>query len=50
MKSGHGVFTFENGYRYEGNFSYDQMDGPGKIFKDEKLIHEGVWVNGKNFI
>ena len=47
-RHGKGVFTFTSGYRFEGNWVNDNIEGQGSLFyPDGSLAYEGQWANGK---
>ncbi len=47
-KNGYGVFVFDDGRRYEGNFKNAKFEGKGSFFNAEgKLTYEGQWANNK---
>jgi hypothetical protein len=46
--NGYGVYEFNNGDKYEGNFSYGVMNGRGKYdYANPKASYNGLWVEGK---
>ena len=45
---GHGVFTWNNGYRYEGSFCDGKKSGMGCLFDPEGTVkYVGEWQNDK---
>ena len=44
---GHGVFTFRDGRKYEGEFKKSQRHGKGKHIWPDGRIFDGDWINGK---
>ena len=44
--NGKGILYYSDGYRFEGNFSDGVSNGYGKLFKNNNVIKEGVWING----
>ncbi len=48
MKHGVGKLVFASGGSYQGNFSWNKMDGWGKLFYPSgRLAYEGYWKNNK---
>jgi hypothetical protein len=46
-KSGYGVYTWDNGWIYKGNFEDDKRTGFGELYKnDNTLNYRGFWENG----
>lgn len=46
-KSGYGIFTNENGAKYEGNWAHGKMNGSGKQYNKEGVLSkEGTWKDG----
>lgn len=43
---GYGRFTWENGERYEGNYSNGKKQGAGKFVFKSGNYYEGTWLNG----
>lgn len=46
-KSGYGVYEWENGWLYKGNFDNDLRNGFGELYEGEKLVYRGFWRNGE---
>lgn len=46
-KSGYGVYEWENGWIYKGNFDNDLRNGFGELYQGQKLIYRGYWKNGE---
>ena len=46
MRHRYGVYTSENGIKYEGNWSNGTKNGNGKLYIKENLIYDGKWKNG----
>lgn len=44
---GHGIMTFANGSKYEGEFKDGAYNGEGRITQDDGTVIEGIWENGK---
>ena len=44
---GEGVFTWEDGRKYEGNYIDDQKEGRGKFTWPDGRIYDGEWKNGR---
>lgn len=45
--SGHGITVWDDGSKYEGEYSDNEPSGQGKIYtEDGKLLYEGNWENG----
>lgn len=43
-RNGYGVFTYNNGGHYDGNWKNNQMHGQGKLFyKSGALAYDGEW-------
>ena len=51
LMNGHGIFTYKNGNKYDGNWKDDKREGKGTGFyyKNGKLyyIMKGNWINNK---
>ena len=45
LPCGKGIFSYENGYIYQGNWKNGLQHGWG-TFKDDTSIYEGLWENG----
>ena len=46
-KSGYGIYMWDNGWVYKGNFDGDYRNGYGELYDgDGKLIYRGFWENG----
>ena len=45
-KSGYGVYQWENGWIYKGNFQNDYRHGYGQMYWQDGRIYKGKWVNG----
>ena len=45
--SGYGVFIYDDGSIYEGNFSQKKPDGQGLLMKNDGSIYNGEFKNGK---
>lgn len=46
-KSGYGVYEWENGWTYKGNFDNDLRTGFGELYEGNKLVYRGYWKNGE---
>ena len=47
-KSGYGVYEWENGWTYKGNFQNDFRNGYGELFNREgAMAYKGYWENGE---
>ena len=47
-KSGYGVYSWDNGWIYKGNFEDDKRNGFGQLYKnDNTLKYRGFWENGE---
>lgn len=46
-KSGYGVYQWENGWIYKGNFENDYRNGFGELYDGEKCMYRGYWANGE---
>jgi len=46
-KSGYGVYEWENGWVYKGNFDQDLRSGFGELYEGQKLAYRGYWKNGE---
>ena len=47
-KHGKGTFVFSSGYKYEGDWVNDAMEGQGSLFyPNGALAYEGRWKHGK---
>lgn len=44
---GKGTLFFKDDYRFEGNFNEGIANGYGILYRTNKIIKEGVWINGK---
>ena len=44
---GHGVFTWPDGRRYEGDYKDDKKDGYGIFEWADGKKYKGYWQNGK---
>ena len=44
---GYGVFKWEDGKRYEGEYIADKKEGWGVFFWPDGRKYEGYWKNGK---
>ena len=38
---------WKNGARYEGEWSYNIANGPGKFFHTDGDVYDGTWKNNK---
>lgn len=45
-KNGHGIFNWESGNRYVGNYKDDERDGYGVMKWTDESQYMGVWVQG----
>lgn len=43
---GHGVFTWRDGSRYDGEYRNNKKHGKGKYTSPEGKEYEGSWENG----
>jgi hypothetical protein len=46
-KSGYGVYIWENGDYYKGEFFQDVRHGYGEFFTNNAIVYKGGWDNGK---
>ena len=44
---GNGVFVWEDGRKYEGNYADDKKDGIGKFTWPDGRIYDGDWKDGR---
>jgi hypothetical protein len=44
---GHGVFSWLDGRRYEGDFKNDKKEGQGIFFWPDGKKYDGGWLKGK---
>ena len=42
-----GIYTYANGYRYEGNWKDDTKTGHGIFYFSDAERYDGEWVNDK---
>lgn len=46
MRHGFGVFYYQDGGMYEGEWRFNKMQGKGKLYyQSGKLAYEGDWAN-----
>jgi hypothetical protein len=46
MRHGQGIFYYQDGGMYEGEWRFNKMQGRGKLFyQSGKLAYEGEWAN-----
>jgi hypothetical protein len=45
-KHGNGVFKWESGNLYKGNYVEDERDGYGEMFWTDGSIYKGQWNRG----
>jgi hypothetical protein len=46
LRHGHGVYIFDDGSRYEGNWYLHKMSGQGRLYySDGKLAYDGEWAH-----
>lgn len=46
MRHGHGKFYYQDGGMYNGHWSYNKMDGKGKLhYQSGTLAYDGNWKN-----
>lgn len=45
-KHGEGHLFLKNGNKYIGKFNEGAITGYGAYYENDKLVAEGVWVNG----
>ena len=43
---GYGVFVWEDGRRYEGDYKEDKKHGRGAFYWSDGRIYNGEWANG----
>ena len=46
-KVGYGVYQWESGWSYKGNFDNDLRNGFGELYNATKLVYRGFWRNGQ---
>lgn len=46
-KSGYGVYEWENGWVYKGNFENDYRNGYGELYEGDVCVYRGFWENGE---
>ena len=46
-KDGYGVYDWENGWTYKGNFKEDLRDGYGELLHHNIVMWKGEWENGE---
>lgn len=46
-KSGYGVYEWENGWVYKGNFEGDYRNGYGELYDGDSCTYRGFWDNGQ---
>lgn len=47
-KSGYGIYCWDNGWKYRGNFDNDFRNGYGELYDgNDCLIYRGFWENGE---
>ena len=44
---GDGIFTWNDGRRYEGEYLNDKKHGQGKFTWPSGMVYDGAWANGK---
>ena len=44
MANGKGVFYYEDGNKYEGNFKNDKASGYGILTDNNGTVYEGEWL------
>ena len=44
---GYGVFTWEDGRKYEGNYVDDKKEGNGRFTWPDGRVYEGLWKDGR---
>ena len=47
MQNGHGIETWEDGSKYEGQYKNGMKHGKGKYIWGDKSEYNGDWVNNK---
>ena len=47
MRTGHGVFTYENGDRHEGTFIDNKMVGIATFTFADGTVKKGEWMDGR---
>ena len=45
-KHGYGVFTWESGNMYKGNYVEDERDGYGEMYWTDGTVYKGQWKKG----
>jgi hypothetical protein len=46
LRHGQGILILKNGFKYEGEFKANKIDGEGTLWdKDARVIHRGTWKN-----
>lgn len=46
MRHGDGVFYYQDGGKYEGQWNYNRMEGKGCLFyQSGRLAYDGQWLN-----
>ena len=46
-KNGYGIFYFQNGNVYKGEWVNDQKHGKGVYIKNDGNIFKGIWKNNE---
>ena len=44
---GQGVFTWEDGRKYEGSYIDDKKEGNGRFTWPDGRVYEGMWKDGR---
>jgi hypothetical protein len=44
---GYGVFTWEDGRKYEGSYVDDKKEGNGRFTWPDGRVYEGLWKDGR---
>jgi len=46
MKHGYGVFSWESGNVYKGNYEFDMRQGYGEMYWNDGSTYKGNWIKG----
>jgi hypothetical protein len=45
-KHGYGIFSWESGNMYKGNYKDDERDGYGEMYWTDGTVYKGDWRKG----